>query len=89
MSLRGNDWIKFQVEVYNHIENYCVPQYGDKPDDQCSEYSPEEFLLQVKRYLARQGKNSRPGQDELDLLKMAHYVQMAYTLIQEKKDAEK
>jgi hypothetical protein len=76
-------------KVSSHIEDYTVPQYGDKNNDQASDYEPEEFILQIKRYIARFGKNSRPGQDELDLLKIAHYAQMTYTLIQEKKDAKK
>ena len=37
----------------------------------------------MKRYLARTGKNSRPGQEQLDLIKIAHYAQMAHTIIGE------
>jgi hypothetical protein len=76
-SKRGNDWADFADEVLNHIETYTVPQYGDKGEDAASDYGSAEHVLQAKRYLARYGKNSRPGQEVLDLKKAAHYLQMA------------
>lgn len=81
-SKRGEDWNKFQGEVLNHIETYTVPQYGDKGADIASEYSTEYCLSQVKKYGARFGSNSRPGQEKLDLLKMAHYIQMAFEALE-------
>lgn len=89
MSIKGSDWLKFSGKVYNHIENYTIPQYGDKPNDVASSYTLEELNMQMKRYLVRQGKNARPGQEKLDLLKIAHYAQMSYTLIEEQENAEK
>lgn len=77
MSQRGEDWKAFSQRVLDHIETYTVPQYGDKGEDQASEYGSAEHVLQAKRYLARYGKNSRPGQEILDLMKTAHYCQMA------------
>jgi hypothetical protein len=77
MSKRGDDWNKFAEEVLDHIENYTVPQYGDKGEDQATGYGSKEHVLQANRYLARYGKNSRPGQEVLDLKKAAHYLQMA------------
>jgi hypothetical protein len=77
MSKRGDDWKGFAEQVHGHIEDYTVPQYGDKGEDQASEYGSAEHILQAKRYLARYGKNSRPGQEVLDLIKTAHYCQMA------------
>lgn len=77
MSQRGEDWKEFAGQVHDHIEKYTVPQYGDKGEDQASEYGSAEHVLQAKRYLARYGKNSRPGQEVLDLIKTAHYCQMA------------
>lgn len=77
MSERGKDWMAFAEKVNDHIETYTVPQYGDKGEDQASEYGSAEHILQAKRYLARFGKNSRPGQEVLDLMKTAHYIQMA------------
>lgn len=77
-SLRASDWKAFSQKVEDHIENYTVPQYGDRGKDIASEYSREHCLAQVKKYLARAGRNSRPEQDNLDLIKMAHYLQMAH-----------
>jgi hypothetical protein len=88
MSARSNDWVIFSLEVHNHINNYTIPQYGDKGADIASDYTLEDCVRNMARYLARAGKNSRPGQDELDFIKIAHYAQMAYTIIGEQ-DAKK
>ena len=74
---RGIDWQVFADQVLNHIETYTVPQYGDKGEDIASDYSTQDCINGAKKYLARFGRNSRPGQDKLDLLKAAHYLQMA------------
>lgn len=76
-SKRAEDWIKFSNEVLHHIENYTVPQYGDKGEDQITEWSVEECLLAIKKRQARYGKNVREGQQVLDFLKMAHETQIA------------
>lgn len=78
MSNRGKEWEYFSDKVLDHIDIYTVPQYGDYPEDQLTEWSAFECLLAVKKYIARYKKNSRPGQQELDFLKMAHYVAVAY-----------
>ena len=83
MTLRGKDWQKFSNQVLSHINEYTVPQYGDKGSDLAEEYTPETCISQVKKYLTRFGKNQRQGQEKLDLLKLAHYIQMAYTQIVE------
>ena len=77
MSKRADDWNAFAKDVEAHINGYTVPQYGDKGEDIASEYSADYCVTQIKKYAARFGKNSRPGQDELDLKKIAHYAQMA------------
>jgi hypothetical protein len=77
MSKRGKNWRKFADEVETHIEEYTVPQYGDEGDDQVTHYTAEECIKQAQKYLARFGRNSRPGQEHLDLKKAAHYIQMA------------
>lgn len=76
------DWLGFSVHVRDHIEGYVVPQYGDKGDDPASDYSVDDCIKQVQKYAARYGKNARPGQEKLDLMKMAHYIQMAYTQLE-------
>lgn len=89
MSLKGNDWQDFATKVANHIENYTVPQYGDKGNEEADSYTVEDCLMQINRYKVRNGKNSRPGQDKLDLIKIAHYAQMAYTKLEEQENAKK
>lgn len=74
MSKRADMWDHFARKVHNHVEDYTVPQYGDAPDDLLSTFTPDQCMAQVKKYAARFGRNSRPGQDEMDLLKMAHYI---------------
>lgn len=90
MSTNGkiNDWEEFSSSVSEHINEYVIPQYGDKGEDECSDYTVEDLVKQIKKYSARQGKNSRPGQDQLDLIKIAHYAQMAHTLISENNNAK-
>ena len=75
--------LPFSLRVLQHIESYTVPQYGDAPNDEVESWSIEECLLAVKKYNARDGKNSREGQQELDFLKMAHFVQIAADKYQE------
>lgn len=85
-SLRAVEWIRFAKEVLEHIENYTVPQYGDKSEDQCTEFSESDFITQMKRYLNRYGKNAREGQQQLDLLKIAHYACMLHTKLSEQEE---
>ncbi|HLP80935.1 MAG TPA: hypothetical protein VK141_02940 [Nitrosomonas sp.] len=79
-SNRGQDWVVFSNIALNHIENYTIKQYGDKGVDLATEMSADDCIRQVKKYLARRGKNQREGQDQLDLIKAAHYIQMAFTM---------
>jgi len=76
LSKRGQAWIEFSNRVLDHIENYTVPQYGDAGSDQVTDWTADDCAKQVGRYFARRGKNSRPGQELLDMLKAAHYVQL-------------
>lgn len=83
ISKRGEEWLRFSDAVLNHIENYTVPQYGDKGSDNVSEYTPEECVLQSRKYAARFRRNQREGQDRLDLLKSAHYNCLTWTKLHE------
>lgn len=76
LSKRGAAWVAFAEEVLRHIEGYTVPQYGDKGEDQVTDWTAGECFKQVKKYEARFGRNAREGQQELDLFKSAHYVQL-------------
>lgn len=76
MSQRGEDWTYFAAAVFNHIEDYTVSQYGDKGHDQATDFTVEEIVMNMKRYLNRVGRNSREGEQERDCLKLAHYACM-------------
>lgn len=78
-SNRAKDFQEFSKLVINHIDKYTVPQYGDSPDDLVEEWTVQQCVDSAKKYLARHGRNQREGQDELDLIKAAHYIQIAYT----------
>lgn len=86
MSQRGYDWLNFSADVAAHVENYTVPQYGDKPDDQIEEWSVEDCFRDVKKRMARYGKNVREGEQLRDFLKMAHVIQIAASKFQEEKE---
>jgi len=77
LSNRAKDWIEFSIKVLAHIEGYTIPQYGDKGEDQITNWSCEDCLKVVGKRLDRFGRNSREGQQQLDFLKMAHEVQLA------------
>ncbi|MGE3550580.1 MAG: hypothetical protein AB7I29_11870 [Geobacter sp.] len=77
MTNRGKEWQDFAGEVFEHVNNYTVPQYGDKPDDQLEEWTVEDCIKQVQKYLNRYDKNVRPGQQDMDFKKAAHYLQVA------------
>jgi|WetSurMetagenome_2_1015567.scaffolds.fasta_scaffold432201_2 hypothetical protein len=85
-SKRGNEWIEFSMAVLRHIENYTVPQYKDKGEDQLTTYTAEDCRKQVDKYQNRRGKNQREGQDELDILKAAHYLAVAWSKMKERNE---
>ena len=76
VSKRGQVWLEFSHRVLSHIENYTVPQYGDAGNDQVTDWTADDCAKQVNKYFGRRGRNSRPGQESLDMLKAAHYVQL-------------
>jgi len=77
--IRTAEWLEFAYKVADHIENYTIPQYSDKPNDQAEGWSVEHCIEQVKKYANRFGKNQRPGQEMLDFMKGCHYLQLAAT----------
>lgn len=78
MSERGKDWVEFSYLVLEHIQKYTIPQYGDKGCDQVGEWTAEDCIKAVRKYASRFGSNVRDGQEELDILKMAHFAQLAF-----------
>lgn len=78
-SNRGFHWKIFQEVVLRHIEEYTVPQFGDAPDDQVEQWSAEDCIRQMGKYIARFGRNRRGKEDQLrDMLKIAHYTSLAH-----------
>lgn len=71
---RGAEWCVFAKKVLSHIENYTIPQYSDKPDDQAEGWSAGDCAKQCARYGNRFETNIREGQEHLDPLKVAHYA---------------
>lgn len=78
LSNRGQEWREFAGFVGNHIETYTVPQYGDAPNDQITEWTSDQCAKQIAKYVARFGRNSRDEQDLLDMVKIAHHACLAY-----------
>lgn len=74
LSNRGKIAVMEMAELISHVENYTIPQYGDFPHDQITNWTVKDFITQIQKYCNRHGKNSRPGQDALDLMKIAHYA---------------
>ena len=75
---------QFCDKVRCHIVNYVIKQYGDSPNDPVQEWSIETCEAQAQKYLNRRGKNVREDQDETDLFKAAHFIQIAWTKKREK-----
>ena len=75
--IRTAEWLEFAYKVADHIENYTIPQYKDKGEDQATDWSIEYCIEQSKKYANRFGKNRRPGQEMLDFMKGCHYLQIA------------
>jgi hypothetical protein len=71
---RGAEWLRFSEKVLAHIENYTVPQYGDEGEDNIGTWTIRECINAVKKYCSRSGHNARANQDQLDMLKVAHYA---------------
>lgn len=89
LSERAKEWQTFSKEVLIHVDEYTVPQYGDKGEDQVTEWSPDECILTIKKYAARFGSNIREGQNEMDLKKIAHYACLAYFKLKDKINKER
>lgn len=89
MSYRGEEWTEFSVKVLRHVEDYCVNQYGDYPEDEVTRWSFEQFIKVIQKYTARAGHNQREGQDELDMLKIAHYACLAHSRLKDRIHTEK
>lgn len=84
LSVRGKRWADFSYKVLKHIEEYTVPQYGDYPNDLLTTATKEACLFYIDKYIKRAGRNVREGQDELDMMKVAHYAQIIHDKLGDK-----
>lgn len=78
---RLEEWKQFEVEVFRHIRDYTIPQYGDMTEDMASTFTKSDFDTQIAKYVTRQrnGGGSRGQTEDMrDYLKIAHYACMAY-----------
>lgn len=80
-SNQEQQWDAFAYAVSEHIRNYVLPQYGDVELAPEKGYTTEDFIKQSQRYLARFGRQSRTGEELLDLIKAAHWIQKAFVRI--------
>lgn len=74
---REEEWDEFEKIVSSHIVNYANLQYGEKGEDQLTDWTEEQILNQLKKYVIRNltGQNKRGRIERLrDLLKISHYV---------------
>lgn len=78
-SLKAKMILDFTQILLDHI-NYSIKQYGDADTDIVSTWTPEKIITNVERYLKRFGKNSRPGQEKLDIVKMVDYLIRLYNM---------
>lgn len=78
-SKKTERWNEFSHDMVDHIEDYVIPQYGDDGEDLYAEWQIKDHISQIEKYTRRSGNNKREGQAALDLLKIAHHAQMAYT----------
>lgn len=83
--LRNMEWSQFSNTVADHIMNYTVPQYGDKPNDQLESFTPSDIKIQLIRYINRIGSNSRGETEAIrDCLKIAHYACVLHSKLTDK-----
>jgi hypothetical protein len=79
ISNREKDFFDFSSKVLDHIAFYTVLQYGDAPNDQVENWTPEQCVKQIGKYVARFESNQRGEKEKLlDLIKIAHYAGIAY-----------
>jgi hypothetical protein len=80
------NWRKFDLAVEGHILNYVIPQYGDESEELAKDWSAEDCVKQAQTYLARFARGQRKGEEQLDMLKAAHWMQKAWTRLQPKSE---
>ena len=76
-------WNRFSNIVANHIRGYVLPQYGDFPDKQVEDFTPEKIQAKLEYYVNRIGRSSRGKEDaKRDCFKLAHFACYLFTLLE-------
>jgi len=76
---RELEFITFSEITKSHINNYTIPQYGDKPDDEIESCTPEQCVRAIQKYARRFGAERRGRLEELrDMVKIAHTACVAF-----------
>ena len=88
MKIKKSEWTDFSCRVLEHIQNYCIPQYGDYPDEMIEEFSISDIRKQLERYVKRIGVDIRGIEEsKRDALKIAHYACLLLAKIEGEKNA--
>lgn len=79
MSVRRMDFNLFSQIVEAHIDNYTVPQYGDRPNDEIEHWTVDQCIKAIQKY-AKRYESSRRGRIETlrDMVKIAHFAQLTF-----------
>lgn len=82
------EWLEFNSQVMRHIEQYTMAQYGNKEgNEQVDSFSVEDCFKSMERYFNRRNANVRGNKEKLrDLIKIAHYAQLAYDKLRRELD---
>jgi len=84
-SKKVQEWMGFSSKVVEHINKYCLAQYGDYPDEMIESFTPKDVKREIERYAKRIGTTVR-GEEEAkrDALKIAHYACFLFTKLNQK-----
>ena len=77
---RLKQWMDFELQVHRHINTYTREQYAN-PDgqEQVETFTSSDCWKNMERYFNRRNANTRGNKEKLrDLIKVAHYAQLAY-----------
>jgi hypothetical protein len=73
------EWKHFANLVATHVAEYTIPQYGDSPDDEVENWTPEMCIKAIQKYTKRFESGQRGKQETVrDMLKIAHFACLCY-----------
>ena len=79
MSLREREMLEFGGLLCEHVGDYTVPQYGDKGEDNVTNWSARDCEKQIEKYVKRFATGQRGFESsQQDLMKIAHYACLTY-----------